>query len=113
MEKMTNVKYFEMLKGIKEVAENPDLVAFLDKWIARLSKKRTTKTKVQIENEGLVEDIYAYMVEVNEAVTVSDVMAKFDLASNQKASALIKKLVDAKRVVRSKDGKKTIYTIAD
>lgn len=110
---MTKREYFEKIKGIEGVANDAELVAFLDKQIELVSKKRTAKTKTQIENEAIVEDIYAYMVEKNEPVTIADIQANFEGMSNQKASALVKKLVDANRVERAKDGKKTIYTIAD
>ena len=110
---MTKREYFEKIKGIEGVANDAELVAFLDKQIELVSKKRTAKTKTQVENEAIVEDIYAYMVEKNEPVTANEIQEKFELTSNQKTSALVKKLVDAKRVERTKDGKKTIYVIAD
>jgi len=110
---MTKKEMFEAIKNVEGVRENAEMVEFLDRQIELVSKKRTAKTKTQIENEAIVEDIYAYMVEVNGPVTIADVQAKFDNMSNQKASALVKKLVDAGRVERAKDGKKTIYTIAD
>jgi hypothetical protein len=114
MEKMTKKQYFENLKGfVKGDANEADYVAFLDRQIELASKKRTAKTKTQIANEGLVEDIYEFIVATNGAVTVADIMGNFEGMSNQKVSALVKKLVDAGRVERAKDGKKTIYTIAD
>lgn len=114
MEKMTKKDYFEALKGFVAGDEREtEFVEFLDKQIALATKKRNTLTKAQKENAEVVEAIYEYMVEVNGPVTVSDVMAKFELASNQKASALIKKLVDDGRVARGKDGKKAVYTVTD
>lgn len=114
MEKMTKKQYFENLKGfVKGDANEADYVAFLDRQIELASKKRTAKTKNQIANEGLVEDIYEFIVAQNGAVTVADIMGNFEGMSNQKVSALVKKLVDGGRVERAKDGKKTIYTIAD
>ena len=114
MEKMTKRDYFEALKGI--VAGNDreaEFVEFLDKQIALVSKKRTGETKVQKENKEVVEKIYNYMVEAGNAVTINDIMTNCDIASSQKASALVKKLVDTNRVVRGKDGKKAVYTIAE
>jgi len=114
MEKMTKKDYFEALKGfVAGDAREAEFVEFLDRQIELVSKKRTGETKVQKENKEIVENIYNYMVEVARPVTVNEVMEKFGLASNQKASALIKKLVDDKRVERGKDGKKAIYTLAD
>ena len=114
MEKMTKKDYFEALKGfVAGDAREAEFVEFLDKQIELVSKKRTTETKTQKENKEIVENIYNYMVEVARPITVNDVMEKFGLTSNQKASALIKKLVDDKRVERGKDGKKAIYTLVD
>lgn len=109
---MTKREYFEAIKNVEGVRENPEFVAFLDKQIELVSKKRTALTATQKANAETVEAIYEYMVEVNGPVTVADVQDKFEV-SNQKAAALIKKLVDAKRVEKAKDGKKVIYTIAD
>ncbi len=112
MEKrMTKKDYFEILKGIEGVAERADLVKFIDRQIELATKKRTAKTKTQVKNEGLVEAIYDYMKGVEGDVTVADIMANFEGMSNQKVSALVKKLVDAKKVARAKNGKKTIYTV--
>lgn len=112
MEKMTKKDYFEALKGfVRGDEREAEFVEFLDKQIALATKKSGTLTKVQKENLEIVESIYNYMVEVNAPVTVNDVMDKFGLTSNQKASALIKKLVDTNRVARGKDGKKAVYTI--
>ena len=114
MEKMTKKDYFEALKGfVAGDAREAEFVEFLDKQIELVSKKRTTETKTQKENKEIVENIYNYMVKVARPITVNDVMEKFGLTSNQKASALIKKLVDDKRVERGKDGKKAIYTLVD
>lgn len=105
---------FEALKEyVKGTEKEVEFIEFLDKRIELASKKRTSLTPAQKENAEIVEKIYEYMVEVNGPVTIADVMGQFDGMSNQKASALIKKLVDANRVERGKDGKKTIYTIAD
>lgn len=111
MEKMTNAKMFEVLKEyVRGTEREQEFIEFLDKRIELSLKKRNTLTKAQKENAEIVENIYEYMVEVNGPVTVADVMQKFDLSSNQKASALIKKLVDSNRAVRGKDGRKAVYT---
>ena len=110
---MTRKEVLEFVKGVKEVAENTEVVEVLDKMIEQVSKKRTTKTPNQKANEEIVERIYDYIVAANGPVAIADIMEATGIASNQKASALVKKLVDTDRVVRAKDGKKTIYTLAD
>ena len=108
---MTKREYFEKIKGI--VANDAELVEFIDKQIELVSKKRTAPTAKQKENAELVEKIYDKMVSDGQPLAIADVMAMLE-CSNQKASALMKKLVDAKRVVKDKteDGKKVIYKIA-
>lgn len=114
MEKMTKAQVFEALKGfVKGDANEAMYVEFLDRQIELATKKRTTETKTQKENKELVEKIYDYMVEAGKAVTVDEIKDEFELTSGQKASALLKKLVDAEKITRAKDGKKSVYTLAN
>lgn len=108
---MTKREYFEELKGY--VADNAELVEFLDRQIELVSKKRNTETKTQKENAETVEKIYNYMAETGKPVTIAEIVTEFGLTSGQKASALVKKLVDAGKVVRAKDGKTAVYSIAE
>ena len=110
---MTKREYFEAIKNVEGVRENADFVEFLDKQIELASKKRTSLTPVQKENLELVEKVYDFIAGSENGVTATDIMNALELTSNQKASALVKKLVDAERVTKTKDGKKTIYTLAD
>lgn len=111
---MTRKEVIEKVLGMEEVKADAEVVEVLEKILEQVSKKRTSKTPNQKANDELVEKIYDYMVERNEAITVADVMNFLgEGTTNQKATALLKKLVDAGRVERAKDGKKTIYTIAD
>lgn len=114
MEKMTKKDYFEALKGFVAGDEREaEFVAFLDRQIELASKKRTALTPVQKENLELVEKVYDYIAGSENGVTATDIMNALELTSNQKASALVKKLVDSERVSKTKDGKKTIYVIAE
>ena len=110
---MTKREYFEAIKNVEGVRENADFVEFLDKQIELASKKRTSLTPVQKENLELVEKVYDFIAGSENGVTATDIMNALELTSNQKASALVKKLVDAERVTKTKDGKKTIYVIAE
>lgn len=110
--KVTKKEYFEILRGI--VADNEELIAFIDHEVELLEKRKGGMTKSQKENEVLVENIYNALAEVGEAVTVTDFIAKAGLEfTNQKVSALLKKLVDAGRVVKVTDKKKSYFSIAD
>lgn len=110
---MTKREYFEAIKNVEGVRENPEFVEFLDRQIELASKKRTALTATQKENLELVEKVYDFIAASENGVTATEIMNGLELTSNQKASALVKKLVDTDRVAKNKDGKKTIYVIAE
>lgn len=119
MKKVTKKDYFAGLRMIVEnsMADNKDeLVAFIDKEVELLTKRNSARagkpTKKQAENEKLIETIYTTLLDLKVASTISDIQ-KVDLElgalSGQKISALLKKLVDIGRVVKSYDKKKAYY----
>lgn len=116
MEKMTKKDYFnvlaEIVKGAK-VENEAEILEFLDRQIELLSKKSNVKTKTQKENEVLVERVYDALVAVAKPVTVTDLQAVEGMNefSNQKLSALLKKLVDTSRVVKTIDKKKSYFSV--
>lgn len=108
--RVTKKEYFEILRGIVE--GNDELVAFIDHEVELLSKKSNVRTKAQIENDVIVEDIYNYLAEIGRPVTVTELIAEAQLEfTNQKVSALLKKLVDAGRVVKVTDKKKSYFSV--
>ena len=108
--RVTKKEYFEILRGIVE--GNDELVAFIDHEVELLSKKSNVRTKAQIENDAIVEDIYNYLAEIGRPVTVTELIAEAQLKfTNQKVSALLKKLVDAGRVVKITDKKKSYFSV--
>ena len=124
MEKVKKVTKRERFEMIKEIVLNAglenevEMVEFLDNEIALLNKKRASgaKTATQKENEVLVEKLYAALVEIGRPVTVSELQKEnedFGAMSNQKVSALMKKLTDAERVVKTPDKKKSYFSIAE
>ena len=104
------------LKVLAEGAERIDLVEFCEKEIERLSNRKVAQTKNQKENEGIMETIVEVLREIGDGVTVSELikaderMAEY---SNQKLSALLKKLVEAGRVIKVADKKKSYFSLAD
>jgi hypothetical protein len=60
-----------------------------------------------------VERIYDYLANQEAPVAIDAIVAEFELTSTQKASALLKKLVDDGRVVKVKEGKKVAYQVAN
>lgn len=108
--RVTKKEYFEILRGIVE--GNDELVAFIDHEVELLSKKSNVRTKAQIENDAIVEDIFNYLAEIGRPVTVTELIAEAHLEfTNQKVSALLKKLVDAGRVVKVTDKKKSYFSV--
>ena len=116
--KVTKKEMFGRLIEIVEGANVQDvetIVEFLNHEIELVSKKRNGQTKVQKANEGLIEVIYNAIAEAEKPVTVTGIyeMVKSDeITSPQKESALVKKLVDAERVVRTEEKKKAYFSVA-
>ena len=118
MKKVTKKEKFERMIEVITAAgvEDADvLVEALEHEIELASKKRTGKTKVQKENEVIVENLYELIDDTPATVTEIYEKAKDTVegvTSSQKVSALIKKLVDAGRVVRTEDKKKAYFSRA-
>lgn len=97
----------------EEVIER--LTALKEQLAKRSTSGHKTPTKTQKENEILVERIYEALAECEEGTTVTELIAGSDVLAGmscQKASALLKKLVDAERVNKTKVGKKILYHVA-
>ena len=124
MEKVRKVTKRERFEMIKEIVLNAgleneaEMVEFLDNDINLFNKKRASgaKTATQKENEVLVEKLYEVLAEIGRPVTVSELQKEndeFGAMSNQKVSALMKKLKDAGRVNKVDDKKKAYFSIAE
>jgi len=124
MEKVKKVTKRERFEMVKEIVLNAglenevEMVEFLDNEINLLNKKRASgaKTATQKENEVLVEKLYEVLAEIGRPVTVSELQKEneeFGAMSNQKVSALMKKLKDAGRVNKVDDKKKAYFSIAE
>lgn len=124
MEKVRKVTKRERFEMIKEIVLNAcveneaEMIEFIDNEINLLNKKRASgaKTATQKENEVLVERLYEVLAEIGRPVTVSELQKEndeFGAMSNQKVSALMKKLTDAKRVDKTVDKKKSYFSIAE
>lgn len=99
------------------VAENEELVAFIDHELELLDKKASTKsTKVNEEQVALMEKIVNALNEIGRGVTISELQkenAEMAEYSNQKLSAMLKKLVDNKQVTKIVDKKKSYFTTVE
>lgn len=104
----TKREYFAELRTV--VADNADLVAFIDHEVELLNKKNSApkgKTPKQIHNEAYKDTILANLAS---PMTISGIVKEvFDNElSNQRVSALVKQLVDDGLVVRTVE-KRTAY----
>ena len=99
------------------VAGNEELVAFIDHELDLLNKKASTKsTKVNNEQIALMEKIVNALNEIGRSVTISELQkenAEMAEYSNQKLSAMLKKLVDNKQVTKIVDKKKSYFMVAE
>lgn len=99
------------------VAGNEELVAFVDHELELLDKKASVKsTKVNDEQVALMEKIVNALNEIGRSVTISELQkenAEMAEYSNQKLSAMLKKLVDNKQVTKMVDKKKSYFMVAE
>lgn len=119
--KMTKRDYFNGLLGVienhKDSIENyEEFKAFIEREIELLNKKRSNSkpTKTQIENEKIKAKILEVLTDVNEVMTISELMTAGGLEnySNQKLSVLCHQLVNEHKVVNTKVKKVSYFKIA-
>ena len=119
--KMTKKEMFamviEVVNGV-EVENKEEMLNFLNHEVELLNKKssKSGETKTQKENKVLMEQLKEALAEMTAPVTISEFQEKstHEIAtlSNQKLSALLKKLVDAKEVVKTSEKKKSYFALA-
>ncbi len=117
MAKVTKKQYFERLAEIVKhgnFEDGEELNGFITHEIELLNNKasKSTETKTQKENKEIVETIYSALVKIGKAVTITELQTacpSLSGFSNQKMSALLKKLTDSKRVEKILEKKKTLF----
>ena len=113
--KKTKREFFGEIREI--VKENTELVAFIDHELELLDKKTSAKsTKVNTEQVELMEKIVNALNKIGRSVTISELQkenAEMAEYSNQKLSAMLKKLVDNKQVTKMIDKKKSYFMVAE
>ena len=119
--KITKKEMFTMVAKVVEnstVENKTEMLDFIAHEIELLEKKnsRSGQTKTQKENEILVEQLFSALSEFDKPITISEFMKEstheVSTLSNQKLSALMKKLVDAERVVKTTEKKKSYFSVA-
>lgn len=124
--KLTKKDYFMKLRGI--VADNEELVAFIDHELELLSRKNSggSQTKTQKDNVVVAEMLINELEKLNKPVTITDLIASSSTIreytytdgketknlTNQKISAIFKQLVDSNRLVRVTEKKKSYFSVA-
>ena len=121
--KVTKREYFEMIKGI--CGDNQDIVNFCNHEIELLERKSSKggTTKVQTENVEVAKMLMEELSKIIEPITITDLMNKSEVIkeyklkngnslSNQKISAIFKQLVDAGKIIKVTNKKKSLFSIA-
>lgn len=119
--KMTKKEMFamviEVVNGV-EVENREEMLNFLNHEVELLNKKssKSGETKTQKENKVLMEQLKEALAEMTTPVTISEFQEKstHEIAtlSNQKLSALLKKLVESHEVVKTSEKKKSYFALA-
>lgn len=117
--KMTKKEMFTLIATLN--ASNQAIVDFCNHEIELLDNKKSNGNKKANEKmEQAVELVYNALVEVDRAVTASELIAETDLSalknesgvvSTQKVSAMLKKLKEQGKVDTYTDKKKTYFKI--
>ena len=100
-----------------EMAENAEVVEFCNHEIELLDARKTSKgmSKTQKANLEVIENIKSALAEIGTGVTVTDLIAMSPVLhglTNQKVSALLRKLIEEKVVVKTIEGKKALFALA-
>lgn len=114
--KMTRVEMFNAIKAIPQVADNQEMVDFIDKQIAQLAKRKSVESKTQKENKALMEVVVDAMVLLNKPATATQIMksdAYLSELSLPKVSALLKKLIEDGRVERTIEKKIALFSLVE
>ena len=114
---MTKRENYTALRAI--VADNAELVAFIDHEIELLNKKnarRSTKpTAKQVANDEIKDVIHDVLVDADAPMMIADIIADDPALaglSTQKVSALLAQMVASGDVVRTVDKRKSYFAIA-
>ena len=114
---MTKRENYNALRAI--VADNAELVAFIDHELELLDRKNARRsdkpTAKQVANEDTKGIIVEVLTDAAEPMTISDIVADDPALaglSTQKVSALLTQLVNDGQVVRTSVKRKSYFAIA-
>ena len=111
--KMTIVEMYEAIIGKVDGVLTNEEISFLKERADLHAKKNATRkpTKAQEENEGIKTKMLDLMAD-GKSYTVTDLQKLLGLESNQKASALVRQLVNDNLVVRNEVKGRAYFTKA-
>lgn len=109
---MTKKEMFALIATVN--ADNAEIVEFCNHEIELIDKRTGAKspTKAQKENEALMDTIEVALNALDAPTTVTNLIAtteSLSSLSNQKVSAMLRKMVEAGRAVKTTEGKKTFF----
>lgn len=119
--KLTKKENFKRVIEVLEERGLTDLVEVMQHEIDLIEKKSANKTatKNQQANEGIKEVILKELARVGKPVTITELINEsaeivaLTGGSNQKVSALMTQLKNTGAIVRTQDGKKALFSIAE
>ena len=113
---MTKREMFAEIRNI--VADNEEMVAFIDHEIELLERKSNSPrkpTKTQVENDGFKAEIVAYLTEVDTPKTIKELQAEIPSISgltNQRITHMLTDLVKAETLTKEYVKKTPYYSVA-
>ena len=113
---MTKKEMFAEIRNI--VADNEEMVAFIDHEIELLEHKSNSPkkpTKTQIENDGFKAEIVAYLTEVDTPKTIKELQAEIpsiNSLTNQRITHMLIDLVKAGTLTKEYVKKTPYYSVA-
>lgn len=121
VKKLTKRDRYAQLLALNEVKSNPDLVAFIEHEVELLARKNTVNgekalTPNQVQNENFKVVIAEYMASAPDRLfTVTELNKEVDVLndlSNQRISAILRQMVDAGKVEKVVDKRKSYFRMA-
>lgn len=117
---MTKKEMFTAIRTV--VADNAEMVAFIDREIELLNRKSASPKKPtarQLENENLKTEIFCFLSSADAPKCIKEIQSGVaviaemgDAMSNQRMSHLLKDMVDAKTIVKTYVKKTPYYSVA-
>lgn len=110
---MTKREMFENIATIN--ADNAEIVAFCEREIELLNRKKTSKkgiTAVQKANVAIKETLADILANADAPMTVTEILgdSRMEGYTNQKISALLRQMVEANTVMKTIEGKKARFS---